>query len=215
MLNSSYDVVHTVSAVGESTEGDLHEFKITEDGAALITVYERALVDLEDTPVDLPADQVVVDGILQDIDIATGELLFEWRSSQHLEHPALHTSFGSFVADGAFDWFHMNSIDKDSKGNYLVSLRHLHALVYVEGITGVILWTLGNDAGDFEGVSQGAATGLRWQHGARWISEDDGIISLFDNGLAESWDSWVFFKIDKHAIVVLVGLHQWSLFGFA
>jgi len=184
MLNSSYDIVHTVSAAGESTEGDLHEFKITEDGSALITVYERVSVDPNRTYVDLTADQVIVDGVLQEVDIATGKLLFEWRSSDHLEHPALQSSSGGPVADGSFDYFHMNSIDKDSKDNYLISFRHLHALVYVEGNTGNILWTLGNDAGDFEDLSQGDATAFQWQHDARWVSEDEGIISLFDNGIA-------------------------------
>jgi hypothetical protein len=184
MLDSSYNVVHTVSAVGEGLQGDLHEFKITEDGSALITVYERSSADLSSTNVDLPADQKIVDGILQEIDIATGELLFEWRASNHLSNPALQTSSGGIVADGSFDYFHMNSIDKDSKGNYLVSLRHIHALVYVDGSTGEILWTLGKDVGDFKDLSEGEATGFQWQHDARWISEEDGIISVFDNGIA-------------------------------
>jgi hypothetical protein len=184
MLNSSYNVVHTVSAVGEGLEGDLHEFKITEDGSALITVYERTSANLSSTNVVLPADQTIVDGILQDIDIATGELLFEWRASHHLRNPALQKSSGGVVANGSFDYFHMNSIDKDSKGNYLVSLRHIHALVYIDGPTGEILWTLAKDVGDFEDLSEGEATGFQWQHDARWISEEDGIISLFDNGIA-------------------------------
>jgi hypothetical protein len=184
MLDSSYNVVHTVAAVGEGIEGDLHEFKITEDNSALITVYERTLADLSNTNVDLPADQTIVDGILQEIDIATGDLLFEWRASNHLSNPALQSSSGGFVADGSFDYFHMNSIDKDSKGNYLVSLRHIHALVYVDGSTGEILWTLGNRVGNFEDLSEGEATGFQWQHDARWISEEDGIISVFDNGIA-------------------------------
>jgi hypothetical protein len=184
MLDSSYNVVHTVSAVGEGLEGDLHEFKITEDGSALITVYERTSADLSETDVDISADQTIVDGILQEIDIATGELLFEWRASDHLSNPALQRSSGGIVADGSFDYFHMNSIDKDSKGNYLVSLRHIHALVYVDGSTGEILWTLAKDVGDFEDLSEGEATGFQWQHDARWVSEEDGIISLFDNGIA-------------------------------
>jgi hypothetical protein len=69
MLNSSYEIVHTVSAVGKDFRGDLHEFKITEDGSALITVYERTSVNLDGTEVDLSADQMIVDGILQEIDI--------------------------------------------------------------------------------------------------------------------------------------------------
>ena len=184
MLDSSYNVIHTVSAVGEGLEGDLHEFKITEDGSALITVYERTLVNLNNTKVEIPADRTIVDGILQEIDIATGDLLFEWRASDHLSNPALQKSSGGMVADGSFDYFHMNSIEKDSKGNYLVSLRHIHALVYVDGLTGEILWTLGKDVGDFEDLSEGEATAFQWQHDARWVSEEEGIISLFDNGIA-------------------------------
>jgi hypothetical protein len=184
MLDSSYNVVFTVSAVGEGLEGDLHEFKITEDGSALITVYERTSANLNGTNIETSADQTIVDGILQEIDIATGELLFEWRASSHLSNPALQESSGGLVADGSFDYFHMNSIDKDSKGNYLISLRHNHVLVYVDGSTGEILWSLGKDAGDFKDLSEGEATGFQWQHDARWISEEDGIISVFDNGIA-------------------------------
>ena len=206
MLNSSYDVVHTVSAVGESMKGDLHEFKITGDGSAIITVYERVLVNMKDTNVDISADQMIVDGVLQEIDVATGKLIFEWRSSDHLDHSALQTSFGGFVADGAFDYFHMNSIEKDTRGNYLISFRHLHTLVYVESVTGNILWTLGSDSGDFEDLSQGDATGFQWQHDARWISEDDGIISLFDNGIAHKHPDAAY----SQGLIIQLDFVEWT-----
>lgn len=182
MLNSSYDLVWTVSAIGEGLEGDLHEFKITEDGSAIITVYERIKADLQNMDMEHSSGRIIVDGIFQDIDIATGQLLFEWRASEHLDHPALQSTDGGLVADGSLDYFHINSIDKDSQGNYLVSLRHLHTLVCVEHGSGNILWTFGGEAGDFDDLSLGEASGFRWQHDARWISEDEGIISLFDNG---------------------------------
>lgn len=206
MLNSSYDVVHTVSAVGEGMEGDLHEFKITQDGSALITVYERLLVDLGNTNVELHADQMIVDGVLQEIDIATWKLVFEWRSSDHLEHPALQMSSGGPVADGSFDYFHMNSIEKDSRGNYLISFRHLHTLVYVESVTGNILWTLGGSTSDFEDLSQGDATGFQWQHDARWISEDNGIISLFDNGIAHKHPDAAYSR----ALIIQLDFVNWT-----
>ena len=206
MLNSSYDLVHTVSAVGENMKGDLHEFKITGDGSAIITVYERVLVNMKDTNIDISADQMIVDGLLQEIDVATGKLIFEWRSSDHLDHPALQASFGGYVADGAFDYFHMNSIEKDTRGNYLISFRHLHTLVYVESVTGKILWTLGSDAGDFEDLSQGDATGFQWQHDARWISEDDGIISLFDNGIAHKHPDAAY----SQGLIIQLDFVEWT-----
>lgn len=126
----------------------------------------------------------IVDGIFQEIDIATGKLVFQWRASDHLENRIFTESFGGYVDSGPLDYFHINSVDKDFHGNYLVSLRHLHMVVCVDGSNGEVLWALGGNANDFEDISQGDATNFQWQHDARWISEDDGIISLFNNGIA-------------------------------
>lgn len=187
MLDSTYNVAHTVSSVGD-VEGDLHEFKITPDGTAIITVYDRTEVNLDwqTTDLELTESDVLVDGIFQEIDIATGELLFEWRASDYVNTGAayLQTSYGGYVADGAFDYFHINSVDKDSKGNYLVSLRHLHTILYIKGSTHEILWAIGGNSNDFEDLSEGSATDFSWQHDARWVSEKEGILSLFDNGMA-------------------------------
>lgn len=188
MLDPSYEVAHTVSAVGD-VRGDLHEFKITPEGSALITIYDRIRMDFEfyATETELGEDDVLVDGIFQEIDIATGKLLFEWRASDHLNEENIDymgQSYGGYVADGAFDYFHINSVDKDSQGNFLVSLRHLHAIVYVSGSTHEIIWALGGNSEDFQDISDGEATYFSWQHDARWVSEEEGIISLFDNGMA-------------------------------
>ncbi|KAK3086960.1 hypothetical protein LTR53_019969, partial [Teratosphaeriaceae sp. CCFEE 6253] len=54
----------------------------------------------------------------------------------------------------------------------------------IDGVTGAVLWELGGRAGDFEDLSEGRATGFSWQHDARWLDEEAGILSLFDNGVA-------------------------------
>ncbi|KAF2772424.1 hypothetical protein EJ03DRAFT_203922 [Teratosphaeria nubilosa] len=186
MVDSSYNLFKTVSAVGQDLHGDLHEFKVTGNGTALITVYDRTHVDLRQTAMfDTVEDGLIVDGIFQELDIATNELLFEWRASQHFASTYFHYSYGSKVnGETAFDYFHINSVDKDSKGNYLVSLRHLYMLVYIDGRTGAILWAVGGNSEDFEDASDGAATDFEWQHDARWVDEQAGLISLFDNGIA-------------------------------
>ncbi|KAH9828456.1 Arylsulfotransferase (ASST) [Teratosphaeria destructans] len=187
MVDSSYNLFKTVSAVGQDLYGDLHEFKVTGNGTALITIYDRTHVDLGPTAMfdTVDGDGLIVDGIFQELDISTNELLFEWRASQHFDSTYFHHSYGSKVnGETAFDYFHINSVDKDSKGNYLVSLRHLYMLVYIDGRTGVILWAVGGNAEDFEDVSDGAATDFEWQHDARWVDEQTGLISLFDNGIA-------------------------------
>jgi len=177
-------VVHTVSAVGEDLYGDLHEFKITADGTALMTVYNRTNADLADTGMALINDASIVDGIVQEVDIATSKLIFQWRASDHLDSVYLATSYGDYVNSGAFDYFHVNSIDKDLQGNYLISLRHLHMFVYIDGTNGDILWALGGMSDDFLDISSGMASDFQWQHDVRWIDRERGIISLFNNGMA-------------------------------
>ena len=69
-----------------------------------------------------PADGSVFDGVVQELDIATGHVLFEWRS---LDHVALEESQVAppTTSDTAYDYFHINSINLDNDGNLIVSAR--------------------------------------------------------------------------------------------
>lgn len=80
-------------------------------------------------------------------------------------------------ADTPWDYFHINSVAKDSKGNYLISSRHCSAVYYVRGSDGRILWTLGGRSSSFR---QDRQTAFSFQHDARW-HDDETTISLFDN----------------------------------
>jgi len=129
-----------------------------------------------------PVHGWIADSVFQEIDIATGELLFEWRASQHYEaiesymtHP-----LAGYISAIPFDFFHINSVDKDSQGNYLISSRHMHTITCISP-TGEILWILGGRRNEFKDLSNGKAINFKWQHDARWLSEDDGILTLFDN----------------------------------
>jgi len=54
-----------------------------------------------------PTDGTVLDGIAQEVDIETGEVLFEWHSSEHV---ALKESYWKPNEDQEepFDYFHIN-----------------------------------------------------------------------------------------------------------
>lgn len=147
-------------------------------------MYNKTHVDTSDPLFADVKDGFIIDGIAQEIDIATGELLFQWRASDHFDHPLFQSSDGGYVDLGALDYFHMNSIDKDTYGNYLISLRHLQLIVYVEGATGDILWALGEPSQDFDDVTENAAINFHWQHDARWVDREAGLMSVFDNGIA-------------------------------
>lgn len=81
-----------------------------------------------------------------------------------------------------YDFFHINSMEKDFLGNFLISGRHTNALYYISGATGNVIWTLGGIKNDFKDLSGGRATDFSWQHHARWVDPDKlTMISLFDD----------------------------------
>lgn len=196
-LNSSYDVAHIVSAAN-GLKGDVHEFKITPDDTALMSIYEITQMDL--TAVGRAADGWVYDGLFQEIDIASGALLFEWRARDHYGANDTLFSVGSKsaaapTASDAYDYFHINSIDKHPRdGSYLVSSRYLHSVTCIAP-DGNIRWILGGKRNMFTDLSGGKATSFTWQHDARWhlapfsphASPDPDIVvlSLLDNGANE------------------------------
>ncbi|KAJ5602246.1 hypothetical protein N7510_011780 [Penicillium lagena] len=178
LLDSSYSHRFEVKPVG-NLDGDLHDFQITENGTALVTIYDVKPHDLTES--GGAKHGYIYDSIFQEIDIATGSLNFEWRCSQHIP---LNASYAGLKGRGwkredPYDAYHINSIDKDPSGNYLISARHLHAILSIDGKTGEILWILGGKQNEFEDASEGRATNFAWQHDARWRSDDT--ITLLDN----------------------------------
>lgn len=177
-LDSTYTPRYMVSPVGDM-DGDLHDFVITRNDTALITIYDSIPADL--TSVGGPELGWLYDGVFQEIDISTGELLFEWRSSDFFPP---NSSFYPLKDRGyeralGYDYVHINSVDKNDQGHYLVSCRHLHAVFCVDGDTGDILWILGGKHNEFADVSDGEATRFTWQHDARWRGPNT--LTIFDN----------------------------------
>ncbi|MDQ4062886.1 MAG: arylsulfotransferase family protein, partial [Actinomycetota bacterium] len=119
ILDRSYREVRRVRA-GNGYRGDHHEFLITPQDTALLTIYALTPADL--SSVGGPKDGVVLDGIVQEVDIESGEVLFEWHS---LDHVGLEESYTKAPKNpkSLFDYFHINSIEVDDDSNLLVSSR--------------------------------------------------------------------------------------------
>lgn len=183
VLDETYQIVKIVTAVetrGHSLRADLHEFHITPDNTGLMSVYYPQPIDL--SPVGGPVDGWVLDSIFQEVDLNTGELIFEWRASEHIPVETTMRSFvGSdlgYTPDTGFDYFHINSVDKDHLGNYIISARHTHTVTCISP-EGETLWVLGGKHNMFKDLSDGRATDFTWQHHARWHGTNT--LSLFDN----------------------------------
>jgi hypothetical protein len=170
ILDGSYRVVARVPA-GGGRQSDLHEFLITPHDTALVTSYELRTVDL--SAVGGPRHGQAIGGLVQELALPSGRVLFEWRSLDHVSIAETHAAYTGHP----LDYFHVNSIDLTSDGDFLVSARNTWAVYKVSRKTGKVLWRLGGKRSDF---AMGPGTVFAWQHDARHLSH--GRISIFDDG---------------------------------
>jgi hypothetical protein len=185
ILDTAYVRVATVTAGGDF-DADLHEFKLTDRGTALITVYAVVKADL--SPIGGAKAAYVYDCRVQEIDIGTERLLLDWSALEHV--PLSETYFGLKQDPGhdgttrgrAFDAYHLNSVEDDGD-RLLVSARHTHAIYAIDRISGDVRWRFGGKKSDIA-VAENAA--FAWQHDAR--RHPDGTITLFDNHLSAGAD---------------------------
>jgi outer membrane protein assembly factor BamB len=154
--------------------GDHHEFLISPQDTALITIYKAVPRDL--TSVGGSRDSVAWQGIVQELDIETGEVLFEWQS---IDYVGLEETYVTPSEDHypGIDYFHLNSIDVEPDNNLLISARETSAVYKIDRNSGEVIWRLGGKKSDFE---MGPGTRFAFQHDARRLP--DGTISIFDNG---------------------------------
>ncbi|KAL4805082.1 ASST-domain-containing protein [Aspergillus unguis] len=179
MLDSQYIERYRIEGPS-GFSADMHEFKITRDDTALITVYDIVSINL--TSVGGPDKGWIWDSRFVEMDIETNEVLFEWRASEHFNVTEVETPSDNpgWSYGHPWDFFHIHSVDKDSKGNFLISALHTDHLTYLDGRSGDIIWRLGGDKSDFNDQSMGRASTFAWPHDARFADGDDSI-TLFDN----------------------------------
>ncbi|MGO9487617.1 MAG: arylsulfotransferase family protein [Solirubrobacteraceae bacterium] len=175
IVNSAYKFIGSVGA-GNGYQADLHEFQITPRGSAFLTAYSLVSADL--SSVGGLKHGILQDAILQEIDIPTGLVMFEWHAYGHV---SLSDSYAPVphYENRPWDFFHMNSISPDTwgDGNFIVSSRNTWAAYEIDHLSGAVLWRLGGRRSSFE---MGPGTGTAWQHDVRWQS--DHTLTIFDNG---------------------------------
>ena len=198
ILDNSYRRIAEVRA-GNGLRADLHEFVITPRNTALVVAYPRARADL--SGIGGRKKSWVFDNVVQEVDIATGRVLFEWRALEHVPvaESALRQPAKTASAASPFDYFHVNSINLDTDGNLIVSARNTHAVYKISRQTGKVLWRLGGKASDF---SLRKGTKFAFQHDAQ--RQPDGTISLFDNSAipkVADYSRALFIRLDMRAKV--------------
>jgi hypothetical protein len=181
IYDEHFHQIATVNA-GNGLSADGHEFLITPQNTALILSYTTATADL--TSIGGPADQTVIDGVVQEIDIATGKVLFQWNSADHVPYSQSEQPLPSSPST-PWDWFHINAVKLDSNGNLLIDARDTWTTYDVSRQTGEILWQLGGKDSSFRlqaapgQVLDSAGEIFAWQHDPEDLG--NGVYTFFDN----------------------------------
>jgi hypothetical protein len=172
VMDSRYRIVASVAG-GNGLRADLHDFRIAPGGVAYITAYNPIRCDLRRA--GGTRDGTIVDTAIQQVDMRTGLIRWEWHSLDHVgaSESEVETSRGS----APWDYFHLNSIDVAASGDLLISARSTWAAYLLQRGTGRVLWRLGGNRSSFK---MGPGTKMAWQHDGRMLP--DGELTFFDNG---------------------------------
>jgi arylsulfotransferase ASST len=171
IVDDTYRLIARFSSAGHRP--DFHEVMLTDHNTLLVTVYETVSADL--TPIGGPSNGLLYGGVIQELAVPSGRLLWQWRS---LDHVDLTETVTADQLGSPFDYFHINGIEVADDGHLIVSARNTSAIYKINRRTGKVMWRLGGKKSDF---SMGNGTQFGFQHDAR-VHEGGKTLSLFDNG---------------------------------
>ena len=178
VADTSYRPIYTISA-HNGLHVDIHEVFLTPQDTALVTAYRTAPADL--SALGGPSDGYVLSGVLQEIDVRTGKLVFEWDSLDHVDVTDSYLKFAGGTQAKPYDYFHINSLSVDTDGDLIIGARNTWAVYKIGRRSGEIIWQLNGKKSDF---TMGEGTHFWWQHHSRTHggSGDITTMSLFDDG---------------------------------
>jgi hypothetical protein len=174
IADSSYRTIKVVRA-GNGYQPDLHSFQIAPHDTGVFTVFDAVRCNL--THYHGPADGAVADTVLQEIDLKTGLVRYEWHA---LDHVSMSDSHAPMEKNGTqrspWDWFHIN-VAAEQGGRLLVDSRNTWTAYFIDPRSGEVIWRLGGKKSSFQ---MGPGASPAWQHDLR--IDPSGTVSFFDNG---------------------------------
>ena len=172
ILDTGYRQMTTVEA-GNGLVMDMHDFTLGPDGVAYITIYDPVRADL--TPYGGPANGIIEDCVVQEIDVRTGLVMFEWHALGHIPVSDSHVA-PSPDPGAVYDWFHVNRVQALPNGDLLINGRYTWAAYRVSHVTGAVVWQLGGRHSTFV---LGPGVQFAYQHDTTLLPR--GRVDVFDN----------------------------------
>ena len=170
-LDRTYTVVDTFFAPPGYQMND-HELRILPNGHYLLIGNDEREVDLSSVGGE-PKAMVMGNNL---IEMDTNDTpVFIWRCWDY--YPVLEC-LRDQPPRLQIDYVHMNSIDVDVDGNYVISCRHLSEITKINRITGDVIWRLGGRFNQFDWIDD--TEPVSYQHDVRVLP--NGHFTVFDNG---------------------------------
>lgn len=166
IANSSYEPVAHIKA-GNGQQADIHELYITPGGQAWIIAVESICKPMCDET-HLP----VLDSTMQEIDIHTGLVMWEWNAEGHIAESETEVE----PANGVFDPFHLNSIQPLPGNRVLISMRDTSGVYLLNQETGGTIWEI---AGKKTSFVRGKYAKFYFQHDAELEGPNLTRLSVF------------------------------------
>ncbi|KAJ5358717.1 uncharacterized protein N7496_011130 [Penicillium cataractarum] len=208
ILDKNYKLEKEVGVLNDLHDFNMHEFNVLPGGkTALACTYRNQEINMADFGRPTEQSWVVTGGFVE-LDTETSEVLVQWDTFDKI---ALHESnmFHSWDSPSGppgWDYVHINAVDKNAAGDYIISLRFTNTIYGISGEDGHIMWRLGGAESDFA-----MDFTFSKQHDVKFVSSNGThhVISFLNNasderGNDENLSAALFVELDTIAMTATV-----------
>lgn len=172
---------------------NLHEFLIYNETTSLSVMEEGYLADVSSFDLPHPVGPIWQYGF-HETDVNSNKTWRAWRpldvnittAESMIQTPQDWLHDGPGWDNPFWDCYHINSIDKDAEGDFLVSMRYTSTIYKISGRDGSVIWRLGGKQSDFQqDFNFSSQHFARFHSQQRSANENETIISFLDNASDE------------------------------
>lgn len=171
-----------------------HEFMIQPNGNFICVAQNPIPMDMSKIVEGGNPNAFIVSNVIQEFD-KDKNCIFQWRAIDHIEITESYLK----LTDPVISYAHINALEVDRDGNWLISPRHTASIMKINRLTGEIMWRFGGKKTDFTviGDEKNGPEYFSYQHDIRRLKNGD--ITFFDNGNLKTpqYSRGVRYRLDE------------------